>query len=297
MAISSPILRLCRPANALTAAADVAAGWCIAGAADWRTLALLAPASMLLYAGGIAFNDVCDAKIDAVERPERPIPSGAISRQAAAALSIGLLLLGVALAIAASMMSEASRHAGPIAAALVVAIVLYDVVLKRHALTGPIGMGACRGLNLMLGVSASAVALGVWWPVAALHVLHIAGVTAMARREAVDKPRRRGVALALAATTLTIFGWVAAGFLTIGVDPILLFMFLVCFGFLTLPAYIAAWRTPQQTNVRAAVIAGVLGLIALDAAIAAGFAGAVYGLVTLALLPLSVWLGRRFAVT
>lgn len=286
-----------RPANALTAAADVVAGWCIAGATDWRTLALLAPASMLLYAGGITLNDVCDATIDAVERPERPIPSGAISRRAAAAIAFGLLIAGGALAFGASMMSDASRHAGLIACALIVAIVLYDGALKRNALTGPIGMGACRGLNLALGMSASATALGAWWAVGAVHALHVAGVTAMAWSEADETPRRRGAVVALVATSLTVLGWGAIGFTAPAISEVTLWVFLVCFAALTIPSFVGAMRTPRRDIIRGAVKAGVLGLIALDAAIAAGFAGPVYGLATLALLPLSVWLGLRFAVT
>ncbi|MEM0982243.1 MAG: polyprenyltransferase, partial [Cyanobacteria bacterium P01_H01_bin.58] len=45
------------------------------------------------------------------------------------------------------------------------------------------------------------------------------------------------------------------------------------------------------------VKSGVLSLIVLDAAIAAGFAGWPYGLAVLALLPLSIVLARMFAVT
>jgi len=49
--------------------------------------------------------------------------------------------------------------------------------------------------------------------------------------------------------------------------------------------------------VRSAVKAGVMALILLDATVAAGFAGWWYGLLVLALFPLSRWLAGRFAVT
>ena len=42
-------------------------------------LGLLLLASAGLYLGGMVLNDVFDAQLDAVERPERPIPSGDIS--------------------------------------------------------------------------------------------------------------------------------------------------------------------------------------------------------------------------
>ena len=48
---------------------------------------------------------------------------------------------------------------------------------------------------------------------------------------------------------------------------------------------------------RTAVRAGVLSLIVLDAALAAAFAGPLYGAAVLALWPVSLRLARLFAVT
>jgi 4-hydroxybenzoate polyprenyltransferase len=62
-------------------------------------------------------------------------------------------------------------------------VVLYDAVLKRTPL-GPPAMGACRMLNVLLGMSAA----GAWgdehWLVAAALGTYIAGVTWLARSEA-----------------------------------------------------------------------------------------------------------------
>ena len=52
---------------------------------------LLVPASLGVYHGAMALNDWADRSADALERPERPIPSGAIP--AAVALGIALLLM------------------------------------------------------------------------------------------------------------------------------------------------------------------------------------------------------------
>ena len=41
-----------------------------------KELWLLLGSTIGLYLGGMVLNDVFDAKLDAVERPERPIPSG-----------------------------------------------------------------------------------------------------------------------------------------------------------------------------------------------------------------------------
>ena len=95
-----PLLSLTRPANLVTAVADVLAGMAIAGyfllyepnvgAIGWLCLATVG-----LYGGGVVFNDVFDADLDAIERPERPIPSGAVSKQTAMVLGISLLAVGI----------------------------------------------------------------------------------------------------------------------------------------------------------------------------------------------------------
>jgi 4-hydroxybenzoate polyprenyltransferase len=73
--------------------------------------------------------------------------------------------------------------------------------------------------------------------------------------------------------------------------------FLLLFGFLIFPPVFKAIREPQPRNIGLAVKAGVISLIVMDAALAASFAGWLYGLVVLALLPLSRLLAKTFAVT
>src|SRR5215218_3456136 len=92
-----------RPANIVTAVADILAGIAIAGNAAHANLfqqntaavLLLVFSTIGLYGGGVVFNDVFDADLDAVERPERPIPSGLISRKAATLLALLLLIIGI----------------------------------------------------------------------------------------------------------------------------------------------------------------------------------------------------------
>src|SRR5690625_7929872 len=82
-------LELMRPANIITAFADILAGFAAAGGVLALTssgfdlepdgVGWLLLATFGLYGGGIVFNDVFDASIDAEERPERAIPSGRIS--------------------------------------------------------------------------------------------------------------------------------------------------------------------------------------------------------------------------
>ncbi len=91
-------LELLRPPNVTTAVGDVLAGFAVAGLGRPWILPWLLASTMCLYAGGVVLNDVFDLEIDRVERPERPIPSGRVSRQRAAILGSALLGSGVVLA-------------------------------------------------------------------------------------------------------------------------------------------------------------------------------------------------------
>jgi hypothetical protein len=155
-------LRLMRIPNVFTAFANVAAGVFLARGGsiesrDWLVIA----ASGCLYTGGMVWNDYCDRHIDAEERPDRPIPAGEVSPNAAAALGGVLFALGVALC---------ARHGfAPllVSVLLCAAILLYDATLK-NTWAGPLAMGSCRTLNVLLGLSV--VAPGPGW-LSALPIL------------------------------------------------------------------------------------------------------------------------------
>src|SRR5690348_4730424 len=99
-----------RPANIVTAVADILAGIAIAGyftsgERDISQVILLLLANVGLYGGGVVLNDFFDAALDAVERPERPIPSGLISKAEALLLGVLLLITGI---VCASFVSSVS---------------------------------------------------------------------------------------------------------------------------------------------------------------------------------------------
>src|SRR5688572_10407146 len=137
-------IRLTRPANIVTAVADILAVFAVSGAAmalfspeigipvlPW-TLFWLCLATIGLYGGGVAFNDVFDADLDRVERPERPIPSGKVSVTNAAIMASSLLLLGVLTAWQVSALS------GTIALIVAVLSLLYNSWGKHQLILGPI---------------------------------------------------------------------------------------------------------------------------------------------------------------
>ena len=289
-------LQLMRPANIVTAWADILLGYAAAGAVtggvnnlDIITLSTLILATTGLYGGGVVFNDVCDAKLDAVERPERPIPNGMVSLTGAVSLGTVLLLIGI---IAAATVSNLSAI---LASVVAVTALVYDKYGKHHIFFGPLLMGACRGGNLLLGVSAIPEAVSDRWYLALIPVIYIAAITAISQGEVRGGNKTTGI-MAIAQVSIVIGSILGLGLLP-EYSLLVTLPFLALFTALVLPPFIKAALTPSPELIQMAVKAGVLSLIVLDATIATGFSNWIYGLLLLALLPFSRLLARLFAVT
>ncbi len=284
-------LDLVRLPNLLTAAADVLAGFLYSGggSARWTDLVALIAASVCFYAGGVALNDVCDVKRDRGERPERPIPSGRISRRAALRLAVGLLVIGFAFA------ALTSTRAAMIAGLLIVAIVLYDAVLKLTPVA-PAAMGLCRGLNLALGMHAA----GSLWTAAAmtpigLTWLYVASVTFFARHEAGVSSSLRlttgTIGICAAAAGLSALAWIVPLAQVSFLWPVALL--LVSLGF---EGFRAAYRPSPQT-VQAVVKTFVISLILFDACMAWSARGHLAGLLVASLFLPTFLLSHTLRVT
>jgi 4-hydroxybenzoate polyprenyltransferase len=282
-------LELVRPANVATALADVLAGYAVAGLANHRALGWLLVSTACLYAGGVVLNDVFDRDIDRAERPERPIPSGRVSTGAAAGLGAALLALGILFA------SLATAGAAMVAAAIGASVLLYDAWGKRQGLLGPVNMGMCRGLNLLLGVAAAPSMLVQAWPLALLPLVYIAAVTAVSRGE-VHGGRRGIAAFALISLGLVLSALLALA-LGRGAGSWAGAAFTIGLAWRVLPAFWGAYRTPEPGPIRQAIRTGVLSLVLLDAAIGATYGGALYSVVILATGLMAASLARLFAVT
>lgn len=293
---ATALLRLSRPANVITASADAAAGWTIAGAVGFDRLGLLMAASAALYAGGVALNDVFDAPRDAKDRPERPIPSGRVSRASAGSFGAAMLMAGVVIAALAGAAS------GVIAVAIALCATGYDAGVKRIPAIGPLTMGLCRGLNLALGISASTAVLAGWWWLCLAPTAFIAGVTSLATREVYGEndvpgaaPRSASVALSALSASVILLSSTAA----LSPEASLLWtaLPLAAFAGLAGAALLRAKARPRPVNIGRAVKLSILSLVIWDAALAAGFAGPIYGLAVLAMLAAAWILSRLFAVT
>ena len=177
---------------------------------------------------------------------------------------------------------------------LAAAILLYDAWLK-HTPLGPLGMGACRCLNVLLGLSLAG-SLRHDWPLgphlAATVGLYIVGVTWLARSKA--RATRRTSLVGAALVVLASFALALAVPADRPADTasVLFPYLLVALGFFVGLPLRAALADPSPARVQAAVRRCLMGLVLFDTALATAAVGAV-GLVLLVLMAPSVYLNSR----
>jgi hypothetical protein len=171
-------LQLARVSNTPTVVSNTVAGAVLVStAADTGTVVFVAIAMALFYTAGMVLNDVLDEEIDRRERPERPIPSGQVTRSAAIAIVVALLVVGEALL--------AFEGLGPalVGLGLIALIVVYDAWHKGNPLS-PALMAGCRALVYVIAGLAVASSLP-WelWGAVALLLLYVIGLTQVAKAE------------------------------------------------------------------------------------------------------------------
>lgn len=169
-------MRLFRLPNLFTVPGDPVAGFLLASGGTLSPQLLpLGAAALALYMAGLALNDVVDRRKDAELRPNRPIPSGAVSPRMATTLAVLGFVTGDLLAFAAGGWRTLLA-----ALALTGLILLYNLALKRYPFPGSLCMGCCRAGSVFLGAScfgtANVAALGLM----AFMVVYIASLTAAA---------------------------------------------------------------------------------------------------------------------
>jgi 4-hydroxybenzoate polyprenyltransferase len=286
-------LRLIRPANIVTSVADVLAGIAISGyflgaGYEFLPVFLLCLSTIGLYGGGIVFNDVFDAELDKMERPERAIPSGAVSIGEATVLGIILLGIGLAAAFAFSALS------GMIAFLIIVFALVYNKYGKHHSFLGPLNMGLCRGLNLLLGISIISISLQSLYFLGLIPLIYIFSITMISQGEVHGSNRNKLYTGAI--LYLIVIGSILYSAYQ---NQQLLFaaFFLIAFAWMIFKPLFVAIEDPVGKNIGKAVKAGVISLILMDAAWASAYGQIYFALLIAVLLPLSLWLAKRFAVT
>lgn len=260
--------------------------WAGAAASGWRRGWGMPAASALLYLGGMALNDWADRDLDAIERPERPIPSGRVEATTALAVASGLLAGGVAVAAAVG-----GPRATIVAVPLAASVVAYDQLAKDTAL-GPVVMATCRGLDVAMGaVGASPAGRVAALPAIGAAVAHTLGVTQLSRHEvhggAGPSARLAGGLAAVAALLAQADAWredpddtTATRWLARGAAALAAVDYLRSVG----TGYRAAAARPDDPDVvQAAVGGGVMGNTTLQASsLAASRAWPAAGLVAVA---------------
>ena len=300
-------LSLGRVANLPSAIANVWMGMLLGagGWSPWSQWLLLSLSSAALYTAGMILNDWWDVGKDSLERPERPLPSGRIGVTTAGVVGFGLLGLGVAAATCAGRVDNSTLSLRPfvVASLLALAIVLYDIVLKRTPFA-PWLMGVCRGLNVLLGASVSlnqggwsGIPEAAWW-IGICLAIYVAGITWIARSEA-GEIRRGPLVLGAALILLALLGYAGivrspqflqrvGGARSLEFFPLLI----LAIGFPILRRALRAIKNLQPRTVQGAVITALRSMIVLDASvcIVAGQGSLIYGLAVLALLPVGLLL-------
>ncbi|QVQ52415.1 UbiA family prenyltransferase [Spiractinospora alimapuensis] len=290
------LLSLVRAPAALSVPGDVLAGAAAAGFPYGRRTVAAAGASVCLYWAGMALNDYADRELDAEERPERPIPSGRVTPGQALMTASVLTATGLGLASAAG-----GRRALGVAAPLAATVWAYDLALKPTVL-GPVAMATARGLDVAMGAGAERSALRAVALPAACMAAHTFAVTGLSRDEVSGTTSNRVLAPLATTGAVTsavlwrsgrprrsevgdVRGRVTAVGLALG------------YAATTGRPLLDAMRRPTPQRVRTAVGAGILAMMPLQAALAAG-SGAYRGALGLVgAHPLARRLARRVSPT
>jgi geranylgeranylglycerol-phosphate geranylgeranyltransferase len=210
-------LGLLRPLNVGIVFLTIAAAAILAGASseNWLTILGASLAGALIAGGANAINDYFDLEIDRINKPNRPLPRGAATRQGAVWLwgvtsGIGLLL-------------SASAGTGTLAIALfwVISLYLYSKTFKRTVLAGNIMVGVITGLAFVYGGVAVGHAERSFFPALFAFLINVArelvkdveDLEGDAKARAWTLPVTYGVRPALVLASLTIFLLVVATFL------------------------------------------------------------------------------------
>ncbi len=257
-------LALARISNSPTVLTDVLAGAALAGVLlPDDTIALLAIAMILFYTAGMLLNDLCDYAVDRRERPERPLPSGLVSRSEAAAVVAGLFGTG---GVMLWYIGVAPFLSG---LSLIAVIVVYDLWHKTNPLS-PLFMAAARVLvyvTVFLAFSSRpSVALLVS---GGLLVLYVVGLTYIAKTE--NRP---------SATkywpVVTLF--LPAAYFALQMPSVSLLVLPVLFAGWVVYSISFVYRSKKSRDVGGAIARLIAGIALYDALVLAA-AGSLFGVV------------------
>ncbi len=192
------LLHVLRPHVAAQAAAYTFLGAYLSVGARFTLTPLTALAAMIVavvVAFGFVINDYADADIDRLTKPQRPIPSGAVSRPQAAALARLLVVLTAVLILFAPIVLQAITILN---LALTAA---YALALKRTVLIGNATVALLNASIPVFGGLAAGGVSAVVWAVAGMSFLYTLAQEVLYTVDDVDGDARAGIV-----TTAVYFG-------------------------------------------------------------------------------------------
>ena len=147
MVTISGVLRLIRPMNCLVMGFAIVVGVMLTGYSNlqWQNLVYGAITAFTLTAAAMSVNDYYDFKIDSINEPKRPIPSGAVSLKAALLVTCFLTATGLVFAYLVSTFCLIFA----VASWLIMAT--YSTIGKRSGLAGNFLVSACVAAPFLYG--------------------------------------------------------------------------------------------------------------------------------------------------
>jgi len=161
------LYKLARPFNAFSGALAVFLGGYVARTGEWGDIVMAAVVVFLVTGAGNTWNDYLDVEIDRINRPDRVLPSGQVSKRAA--LIFALSLNAVALMIAA-FINPASFAVALVASAV---LYVYSWKLKSTVLLGNLTVAIISAMSVVFG----GIAAGNWRPTVPLAIIIFVAIT------------------------------------------------------------------------------------------------------------------------
>lgn len=140
----NPYLEILRPGNAIMAVIAIFLMAVISGKFTLEVL-MAAVVVFIVTGAGNSINDYFDHKIDAINKPQRPIPSGRISLKTALIYSISLFVVGIILAFLINFLL------GMIAFLSSFLMIFYARDLKTKCFIGNLSISFLTGLCFVFG--------------------------------------------------------------------------------------------------------------------------------------------------
>jgi 4-hydroxybenzoate polyprenyltransferase len=279
--------------------------------ANYQDLLILVFSSIFLYVGGLVTNDLFDFDIDKKERPNRPLPSGKINKNATIFLSFLFLGSGLLLALLVSVTSAL------VSVILVMMILSYNYKLK-NGVSRPFLMGSIRALNVFYGSTSNNdffqnsyynINLSMDYTIlvnlliATVTVfVHIFTLTLISARETVEEMKKFKKLINLKnvyVTYLFIFIFIISLGIIFMSNKILFLSFFIVF--LSAVSFIFFKKIKKENiepqDIRFIVKSMIVLLILLDASFVAGSSGFFLGVITASLLIPCIVIGKKVRMT